>query len=255
MKWNDLLPAEEYREWHQFLVSLENINNIETQRCILVAFPEAIENHGFADASESLTIPRLELCAAVLLAKLVKRVVASLQLETAKIYLWSDSIIVLAWLRKELMDLKTFVKNRVAKIQEPNQLWRHVPSDQNPADLVSRGVDHDKLLQRKLWFNGPTFLSGDDYPNRTINCSEKLDEYNSELKLWFVENLKGISGVNCPVTAKEFAKAETFLVLDESRSFFRVHTGYFSNIPKCIKAEFIASWACSQSSVVSSSKR
>ncbi|GFU64958.1 hypothetical protein TNCV_4460211 [Trichonephila clavipes] len=43
--------------------------------------------------------------------------------------------------------------------------------------------------------------------------------------------------------------------LDESRSFFRVHTGYFSNIPKCIKAEFIASWACSQSSVVSSSQR
>ncbi|GFY23954.1 hypothetical protein TNCV_4896351 [Trichonephila clavipes] len=48
---------------------------------------------------------------------------------------------------------------------------------------------------------------------------------------------------------------ELVKVLDESRSFFRVHTGYFSNIPKCIKAEFIASWACSQSSVVSSSKR
>ncbi|GFV02101.1 transposable element Tc3 transposase [Trichonephila clavipes] len=45
------------------------------------------------------------------------------------------------------------------------------------------------------------------------------------------------------------------MVLDESRSFFRVHTGYFSNIQKCIKAEFIASWACSQSSVVSSSQR
>ncbi|GFV35632.1 DUF4817 domain-containing protein [Trichonephila clavipes] len=44
------------------------------------------------------------------------------------------------------------------------------------------------------------------------------------------------------------------VVLDESRSFFRVHTGYFSNIPKCIKAEFIASWGCSQSSVVSSSQ-
>ncbi|GFV22520.1 integrase catalytic domain-containing protein [Trichonephila clavipes] len=59
------------------------------------------------------------------------------------------------------MDLKTFVQNRVAKIQElyPNQLWRHVPSDQNPADLVSRGVDPDKLLQQNLWFNGPTFLS------------------------------------------------------------------------------------------------
>ncbi|GFT84339.1 uncharacterized protein TNCV_1609741 [Trichonephila clavipes] len=131
---------------------------------------QVIEIHGFADASErcygaavycksknlksgtlvrlitsksrvapikSLTIPRLELCAAVLLAKLVKRVVAALQLETAELYLWSDSMIVLAWLRKEPMDLKTFVQNRVAKIQElyPNQLWRHVPSDQKSRRL------------------------------------------------------------------------------------------------------------------------
>ncbi|GFU86940.1 hypothetical protein TNCV_3442101 [Trichonephila clavipes] len=51
------------------------------------------------------------------------------------------------------------------------------------------------------------------------------------------------------------ATEEYTTVLDESRSFFRVHTGYFSNIPKCIKAEFIASWGCSQSSVVSSSQR
>ncbi|GFU49820.1 uncharacterized protein TNCV_1190161 [Trichonephila clavipes] len=156
LEWNDLLPAEEYREWQQFLVSLENINNIEILRRILVAFPEVIEIHGFADASErcyfaavycksknlksetlvrlitnksrvapikSLTIPRLELCAAVLLTKLVKRVVAALLLETAELYLWSDSMIVLAWLRKEPMDLKTFVQYRVAKIQElyPNQ--------------------------------------------------------------------------------------------------------------------------------------
>ncbi|GFY16587.1 hypothetical protein TNCV_736141 [Trichonephila clavipes] len=62
---------------------------------------------------------------------------------------------------------------------------------------------------------------------------------------------------NCCVRKKkmdEFWKRCT-MVLDESRSFFRVHTGYFSNIPKCIKAEFIASWGCSQSSVVSSSQR
>ncbi|GFX44219.1 uncharacterized protein TNCV_4120151 [Trichonephila clavipes] len=107
-------------------------------------------------------------------------------------------MIVLAWLRKEPMDLKTFVQNRVAKIQElyPNQLWRHVPSDQNPADLVSRGVDPDKLLQQNLWFNGPTFLSGDDdYPNRTINCREKLDEYNSELKNCVKEQIENFQSV------------------------------------------------------------
>ncbi|GFY06856.1 uncharacterized protein TNCV_482601 [Trichonephila clavipes] len=194
---NDLLPAEEYREGHQFLVSLDNINNIEIPRLILVAFPEVIEIHGFADASESLTIPRLELCAAVLLAKLVKRVVAALQLETAELYLWSDLMIVLAWLRKEPMDLETFVQNRVTEIQElyPNQLWRHIPSDQNPADLFSRGVDSDKLLQQNLWFNGPTFLLGDDYSNQTINCREKLDEYNSELKNCVNEQIENFQSV------------------------------------------------------------
>ncbi|GFT56609.1 hypothetical protein TNCV_1313421 [Trichonephila clavipes] len=59
-----------------------------------------------------------------------------------------------------------------------------------------------------------------------------------------------------PITP-ELAERWTELpqVSDESRSFFRVHTGYFSNIPKCIKAEFIASWGCSQSSVVSSSQQ
>ncbi|GFY34937.1 hypothetical protein TNCV_155101 [Trichonephila clavipes] len=56
----------------------------------------------------------------------------------------------------------------------------------------------------------------------------------------------------CP---RHLTMAHNYEVLDESRSFFRVHTGYFSNIPKCIKAEFIASWGCSQSSVVSSSQR
>ncbi|GFS91348.1 integrase catalytic domain-containing protein [Trichonephila clavipes] len=129
--------------------------------------PDLEQNYNFATLTETktLTIPRLELCAAVLFAKLVKRIVAALQLETAEIYLWSDSMIVLAWLRKEPMDLKTFVQNRVAKIQElyPNQLWRHVPSDQKPANLVSRGVKPNKLLQQKIWFNGPTFLSGVDF--------------------------------------------------------------------------------------------
>ncbi|GFW81861.1 hypothetical protein TNCV_2885351 [Trichonephila clavipes] len=58
-----------------------------------------------------------------------------------------------------------------------------------------------------------------------------------------------------PISSQSLLRIVIYTVLDESRSFFRVHTGYFSNIPKCIKAEFIASWGCSQSSVVSSSQR
>ncbi|GFY29780.1 zinc finger MYM-type protein 1 [Trichonephila clavipes] len=88
---------------------------------------------------------------------------------------------------------------------------------------------------------------------------------NHEIKLKFT--LKSLSRTkwSCPYDAVEALKdnyaelaerwTELPQVSDESRSFFRVHTGYFSNIPKCIKAEFIASWGCSQSSVVSSSQR
>ncbi|GFX46289.1 uncharacterized protein TNCV_1372311 [Trichonephila clavipes] len=81
------------------------------------------------------------------------------------------------------MDLKTFVQNRIAKIQDlfPRQ-WRHVPSNQNPADLISRGVDPDKLLNQELWWNGPEFLSSSDYQNKTVKISENNDAYNSELK-------------------------------------------------------------------------
>ncbi|GFU21744.1 uncharacterized protein TNCV_3123411 [Trichonephila clavipes] len=93
-------------------------------------------------------------------------------------------MIVLSWLQKELMDLKTFVQNRIAKIQDLSfvRQWRHVPSNQNPADLISRGVDPDKLLNQELRWNGPEFLSGSDYPNKTVNISKNNDVYNQELK-------------------------------------------------------------------------
>ncbi|GFU98941.1 hypothetical protein TNCV_3381861 [Trichonephila clavipes] len=76
--------------------------------------------------------------------------------------------------------------------------------------------------------------------------------WNDLLRRMFQHNMRYTSNqVPFSMGLNEFSD----MVLDESRSFFRVHTSYFSNIPKCIKAEFIASWACSQSSVVSSSKR
>ncbi|GFS54637.1 integrase catalytic domain-containing protein [Trichonephila clavipes] len=105
--WTDLLPDTINREWRQFVESLQIVNDININRCIVVEQPEKIELHGFSDASQSAygavlyckyvisdgrvlvhliasksrvastkqtTIPRLELCAAVLLAKLVHRV-------------------------------------------------------------------------------------------------------------------------------------------------------------------------------------
>jgi hypothetical protein len=215
--WCDSLPTEEFQEWHRFLLLLESINNINIERLIVIEEATVIEIHGFSDASErcygavvycksenssgktlvklissksrvapikSLTIPKLELCAAVLLSKLTKKVLAALKLSVNQVFLWSDSMIVLSWLQREPIDLKTFVQNRVAKIQELSAIdqWHHIPSDQNPADVLSRGVDPDKLLNHKLWWKGPDFLSTNVYPHRTISVSERCIEYNSELK-------------------------------------------------------------------------
>ncbi|GFX92244.1 hypothetical protein TNCV_1741641 [Trichonephila clavipes] len=85
--------------------------------------------------------------------------------------------------------------------------------------------------------------------NPPIVCPSCCNE-NGNIKYCHTHNL-----LQVPIAELAERWTELPQVSDESRSFFRGHTGYFSNIPKCIKAEFIASWACSQSSVVSSSKR
>ncbi|KAL7725825.1 hypothetical protein ACLKA6_015908 [Drosophila palustris] len=56
--------------------------------------------------------------------------------------------------------MNTFVANRVADIQEstPEVDWRHVPTKENPADLVSRGCTIDEL-NASFWFKGPDFLA------------------------------------------------------------------------------------------------
>ncbi|GFS54630.1 uncharacterized protein TNCV_2749241 [Trichonephila clavipes] len=69
-------------------------------------------------------------------------------MKTPPVYLWSDSTIVLAGIQKEPNLLKTFVANRVATIQHLTnaEQWHHVSSEQNLADLVSRGLDPSSLL-------------------------------------------------------------------------------------------------------------
>ncbi|GFS68828.1 integrase catalytic domain-containing protein [Trichonephila clavipes] len=94
-----------------------------------------------------ISIPRLELCAAGLLSKLVKKVIASLKLEFDGVYLWTDSTIALGWLHNDPWLLKTFVGNRVSQIQEitKSYCWQHIRSEQNPSDLVSRGLSAEIL--------------------------------------------------------------------------------------------------------------
>jgi hypothetical protein len=78
-----------------------------------------------------------------LLSKLYKRATRALTITINEPHLWTDSSIVLTWIQGPSNKWKTFVGNRVAIIQEETSsaTWRHVPSQSNPADLISRATD------------------------------------------------------------------------------------------------------------------
>lgn len=106
------------------------------------------------------TIPRLELCAALLAAKLCKSVVDSLRRRPGRLVHWCDSSVVLSWINSDSTKLKMFVANRVCEIVELTDAssWRYVPTAMSPADLISRGVDAKHLISMDIWWSGPSYL-------------------------------------------------------------------------------------------------
>ena len=111
--------------------------------------------------SKKRTIPQLELCGALLLAKLYKSVIESIIIAFERVVFWTDSTIVLGWLNMRPNLLKMFVANRVAEIQNKTEVknWRHVRTQFNPADILSRGQLPLELLKNKLWNEGPSWLT------------------------------------------------------------------------------------------------
>lgn len=91
---------------------------------------------------KTMTIPRLELCAMDLGRKLLTKVKEIDMFRDSPAFMWTDSEIVLHWLRKSGTESKVFVANRVKKILNVIKIEqaRHVRSEHNPADLLSRGT-------------------------------------------------------------------------------------------------------------------
>nr|XP_042896604.1 uncharacterized protein LOC122269090 [Parasteatoda tepidariorum] len=108
---------------------------------------------------KTVSLPRLELCAAHLLAKLYSNLQISIDQFWKQVFLWSDSEIVLSWIRSDSLK-DQFVKNRVAAITSLNiGDWNHVAGVTNPADCASRGIFTKKLMDLQLWWQGPEWLS------------------------------------------------------------------------------------------------
>lgn len=138
--------------------------------------------------SKPLTIPRLELCGAHLLSKLLTSIRSGLRhvsIPPEAIHLWCDSEIVCYWLRSA-KPLKVFVENRVSKIHDATSEmhWRHVRTHDNPADLVSRGTTPKELAMKSLWWHGPDWLQlpNEQWPVSIIDATNPSPPENIDLE-------------------------------------------------------------------------
>ena len=111
---------------------------------------------------KQITLPKLELMAAVIAARLTRFVIDSLPLDVTP-HLWTDSQIVLFWLQST-KPLPQFINHRVREITQliPNAIWRHCPTVDNPADLLTRGLSFDQFNTSSLWWHGPEWLTDQD---------------------------------------------------------------------------------------------
>lgn len=130
----------------------------------------------------ALSIPRLELCGALLAAQLASTLNKELTSAIERTVLWSDSTTVLTWLSSQSCRYKVFVGARVAEIQELTEhcTWRYIDSESNPADDLTRGKALAELKVPNRWSNGPPFLlnSPDTWPENPSS-----EPSNDELEL------------------------------------------------------------------------
>ncbi|XP_076660353.1 uncharacterized protein LOC143363689 [Halictus rubicundus] len=203
LSWDEPLSELFSERWKQLRFEMERTDRITVPRWIghRAATSDSIELHGFSDASERAysaavfirvpvtgaraethllmaktkvaptkpqSIPRLELCGALLLARLLRAVRDSMRPHSVTMHAWTDASVVLAWVRSHASRWKPFVAHRVAEIQRllPDVEWRHARTDENPADLATRGISAQVLVDDDLWWSGPSWLSGpqQDWP-------------------------------------------------------------------------------------------
>ncbi len=115
-----------------------------------------------------VSIPRLELKAALLGARLAKHIIESHSVHVDKCVYWSDSRTVLAWLRSDHRRYKQFVAFRVSEILEMTDVkeWHWVPTEENVADEATKWNGDPDFCNDSRWFRGPSFLylSPDKWP-------------------------------------------------------------------------------------------
>ncbi|BES96686.1 Retrotransposon protein [Nesidiocoris tenuis] len=233
--WDTEVEEDIKREFIEWLTELPELRHIKIPRH--VSFEERrLSLHTFCDASQNafaavsflrveredevlvhilaaksrvasinrITIPRLELLAACIGARLASNIVKELNGDMEKFF-WSDSTTVLAWLRRETT-WGIFVTNRVNEIRYLTDVncWRHIPGTSNPADLLSRGCSPKQLLLSK-WWEGPAWLKLTPSKWPTSIPTENEEEITRECRKSVVTAVNTVEGNICSTLIEKFS--------------------------------------------------
>ena len=216
--WDEPIPEDIRTRWSKWKLEAPNLAKIKIRRCYT---PESlgtikkIELHHFSDASvvgygqcsylrvidkegeiatslviaksrvtpvKQVTIPRLELQAAVTSARVAAFLDKELQMKDIEHHFWTDSQVVIGYLRNETKRFHVFVANRVQVIRDLTDIhnWHYVDTKVNPADLASRGASPDELEMNPMWLQGPEFLRQTE--NLAYTDPPELSPEDPELK-------------------------------------------------------------------------
>ncbi|XP_068738205.1 uncharacterized protein, partial [Montipora capricornis] len=233
--WDDQIPEPCKQKWQTWLKELPKLEQFEIPRCFKrpnCSDIQRCELHHFSDASsqgygavsylrqidihgevhcslimaksrlaplKAMTIPRMELSAAVLATRLDRMIKQEVDMAVHSSTFWTDSTCVLRYIENKDKRFQIFVANRVSAIldQSTAAQWRYVESTLNPADEASRGMTVDELLMNERWKHGPPFLkkAEQSWPQRPENLGE-IPDNDPEVKKG-VETFANKASVSC----------------------------------------------------------
>lgn len=253
MDWDTQLDPELSSRWAEFASQLPSLSKLKLPRLCVVPHSK-IQIIGMCDASmlgyaavvylrcvssnqvkisiikaktkvaplKVQTVPRLELCGAVLLSKLMQSLQYLIKkLSISEVFLFSDSQVVLAWINTPPHLLKTFVANRVVSILDVTKAseWRHIPTHLNSADIASRGTTPSHIVGDNLWWSGPEFLYKPTFEWPPPFNSALLPQALPELKTP-VDN--AVLTITTAVSASKPSAFHVITMLENSSSLLKV---------------------------------
>lgn len=290
--WDSPLPDDLRHEWLLYVNSLTNMKPIALPRNICSKTAVKIQLMGFADASSStaygcciylrvlhengkaslsllcsksrvkpldkpMTVPRLELNAALLLAKLMAKVhkAISTKHNINKVGLFTDSKIVLAWTQTQVTRLKAYVANRINMVSQLTSgfTWHYVSTHDNPADLITRGVSPDELVDYSLWWNGPAFLQSCEYTfDSDFEMPSELPDTIPTAKPQQCPSSTASSSVALPVANENYDLFERFSNINKMIRVVAYILRFYNNIKtkvnsKRVKLNYLTSTELHQS--------